>query len=309
VSTGPVKTLGIAPEALRDAFLAACATDVQAFKPGNVSMASPGHRMHGEDFLASARAAAGAIAAPVSRVGERILRAIQATRAVIACNTNLGIVLLSAPLAQAAVQPAAEPLLRKRVEHVLARLDVMDADLAYRAIRLARPGGLGSSERHDVSAAPEVSLLEAMREAQGRDRIARQYVTGFEDVFDSAASVAREALARWDSGEWAAVSVYLAFLSRYPDSHVARKHGDAVAQAIVREAQEPARALNAANDPRSALRLLQAFDRSLKARSINPGTSADLTVASLLALALEDFLAKVYHGSAAGIGAGQPAAC
>lgn len=285
----------LAPSVVAEALRIASIADVQAFKPGNVSLRSPGHGMCAEDFLVSAEAVARVIAAPGLRVGERILRAIRATREVVACNTNLGIVLLCAPLAHAALQPAVEPGLRGRLRAVLAQLEVEDAELTYRAIRLAEPGGLGSSARHDVSSVPTVTLLEAMQEARLRDRIAWQYVTGFEDIFESGTGVAREALARWGSIEWAAVAVYLAFLARYPDSHVERKHGEAVARGVVRDAQGPAQALRGTANPSQAMPVLEAFDRWLKARSINPGTTADLTVASLLAVALEDFLDRVYH--------------
>ena len=36
----------------------ACVTEVRAFKPGNVSVTSPGHGMHADDFIASADATA-----------------------------------------------------------------------------------------------------------------------------------------------------------------------------------------------------------------------------------------------------------
>jgi triphosphoribosyl-dephospho-CoA synthase len=293
----------LAPAVVAEALRIVSIAEVQAFKPGNVSLASPGHGMRAEDFVASADAVARVIAAPGLGVGGRILRAIQATREVVAFNTNLGIVLLCAPLAHAALQPAVEPALRGRLRADLTRLDVEDAQLAYRAIRLAQPGGLGRSPRHDVSAAPTVTLLEAMQEARLRDRIAWQYVTGFEDVFESGTGVAREALARWGSTEWAAVAVYLAFLARYPDSHVARKHGDEVARTVVSQAEGTARAFSGAAHPAEAMPALEALDRWLKARSINPGTSADLTVASLFAVALEDLLDRVYHGPRAAVGA------
>jgi triphosphoribosyl-dephospho-CoA synthase len=283
----------LAPTVVAEALRIASIAEVHAFKPGNVSLASPGHGMRAEDFVASADAVAGVIAAPAARVGERILRAIQATRAVVAFNTNLGIVLLCAPLVHAALIPAVEPGLRERLRAVLAQLDIEDAELTYRAIRLAQPGGLGSSPRHDVSSVPSVTLLEAMQEARLRDRIAWQYVTGFEDVFESGTGLLRAALARWGSTEWAAVAVYLAFLARYPDSHVARKHGDEVAREVVSQAEGAARALQGAARPAAAMPALQVFDGWLKARSINPGTTADLTVASLFAVALEDLLHRV----------------
>src|SRR5207342_2556160 len=105
-------------------------------------------------------------------VGARILAAVEATSAACGQNTNLGIVLLAAPLAAAAEQPGD---LRQSLDEVLARLTRADAILAYRAIRLAAPGGLGTSDRHDVASEPTVTLLEAMRAAAGRDRIAMQY--------------------------------------------------------------------------------------------------------------------------------------
>ncbi|HYL17117.1 MAG TPA: triphosphoribosyl-dephospho-CoA synthase [Burkholderiales bacterium] len=299
---------GLAPAVVADAVRAAAVVDVEAFKPGNVSVASAGHDMRAEDFIASANAIATVIVQPGLRVGDRILRAIEATRAVVRFNTNLGIVLLCAPLVHAALQPMPKRRLRERVRGVLAELDVTDAELAYRAIRLAQPGGLGASARHDVSSTPTVTLLEAMQEARLRDRIASQYVTGFEDVFGMGASVMRAALARRRGTEWAVVSVYLAFLARFPDSHIARKFGDDVAREIVSEAQGAARVWDSADDPAEAVPMLEELDRRLKARSINPGTSADLTVATVLAMALEDLLDRVYHGRRILVGSGSSAA-
>jgi triphosphoribosyl-dephospho-CoA synthase len=287
--------LSLASGVVADAVRAAALVDVEAFKPGNVSVASAGHDMRADDFIASANAFATVIAQPDLRVGERILRAIEATRAVVTFNTNLGIVLLCAPLVHAALQPTPERRLRQRVRGVLAELDVTDAELTYRAIRLAQPGGLGASARHDVSSTPTVTLLEAMDEARLRDRIASQYVSGFEDVFGLGASVMRAALARRRGTEWAVVSAYLAFLARLPDSHIARKYGEEVAQKIVSEAQGVAQVWDSTGDPAEAMPALEDLDRRLKARSINPGTSADLTVATVLAVALEDLLDRVYH--------------
>jgi len=273
--------------------LDACKTDVRAFKPGNVSLASSGHGMRAEDFLASAEAAATVIAQPGLTVGERILRAIEATRFVVSFNTNLGIVLLCAPLVHAAVQSSARRELRARLDSVLSGLTVKDAELAYRAIRLAQPGGLGTSARHDVAAPPTVTLREAMREAAGRDRIASQYETVFADVFELGLPAAREFLARWQSREWAAVAVYFRFLSRFPDSLVARKFGDQAAASVTEQARQGAAIIESARDPREALPALEAFDTGLKRRSINPGTTADMTVATLVAMDLQDSLEKI----------------
>lgn len=295
------------PATVAAAVREACLTELRAFKPGNVSFASSGHGMQAADFVASADAVAEVIAAPAAGVGERILRAIEATRAVVDFNTNLGIVLLCAPLVHAVTQLSAERSLRLRLDRVLAALDVVDAELAFRAIRLARPGGLGEADRHDVSQTPRVTLFEAMREARQRDRIAAQYVTRYHDVLETGVPVARRAARRWGRVDWVTVAVYLAFLSRFADSHIARKHGNETAFAVSREAGELEIMLGSSIDPGQAMPMLEEFDRDLKARFVNPGTSADLTVATLFAMDLDDLLDAAFRAQARKAGIGEPA--
>jgi len=289
------------PDQVAGAFLSACRLDVTAFKPGNVSVSAPGHGMRAEDFLVSAEAAVPALSAPALSVGTRILRAVEATRRVVSCNTNLGILLLAAPLAQAALTPLSVAELRERVRAVLAELTVGDTEQAYRAIRLAAPGGLGRAERHDVAAGePEVPLLDAMREAAGRDRVAAQYISGYEDVFDVGVVIARAARERGELPEQAAVEIYLSFLTRFPDSHIARKWGEPAAQAVRSEARHWLEQLQRAQGVAQMRAILSSADAKLKAERINPGTSADLTVATWFAIALEESLRAEYHGSRAG---------
>ena len=271
------------------AFIDACLLDVLALKPGNVGAHGAGHGMQALDFLRSARAAAPAIAAEKASVGERIHAAIAATRAAAGVNTNLGIVLLAAPLAQAAIQVQSKltkPALQASLAQVLAGLTVADAQLAFEAIRQANPGGLGEAARHDVRAPAQVSLLEAMREAANRDSIARQYVSGYVDVLDTGLERLAAARANGRDRRWAATEVFLDFLCRYPDSHVARKFGPTEAEALRREACAQAEAARRSGDTRAMRGQLQAWDAALKARALNPGTSADLTVATLFASCL-----------------------
>jgi triphosphoribosyl-dephospho-CoA synthase len=274
------------PEAIRQAYLGACRTELRALKPGNVHDYAGGHGMSVADFEASAEASASAIAAPGLRVGERILEAIGRTRAVVGCNTNLGIVLLAAPLASARLADRDGPL-RPAVQRVLAGLDRDDAERAFEAIRLAAPGGLGDSPRHDVRDPATVGLREAMAAARGRDRIAEQYADGFADIFDMGVPTLAAATARWGDEAWAASVTYMTFLVAFPDSHVARKCGPAAAQALRRRIAPLAAALAAASDPQSLVPEMLRLDAALKEEGINPGTSADLTVASLLAQRLE----------------------
>jgi triphosphoribosyl-dephospho-CoA synthase len=76
--------------------------------------------------------------------------------------------------------------------------------------------------------------------------------------------------------------VFLTYLSTWPDSHIVRKQGVTVAQSVTREAGKRLAQWRAApHSPRAAR--LDAWDAELKREGINPGTSADLTVATLFA--------------------------
>jgi triphosphoribosyl-dephospho-CoA synthase len=276
----------LAGDAVAAAYRDVCLAELAALKPGNVHVFAGGHDMTTADFEASAEVSAAAMGAPALSVGERIFEAIRRTRETVGCNTNLGIVLLCAPLAQAALSPAGGSL-RERLRDVLRRLDVADAERAFAAIRLAEPGGLGAAPQHDVRAPPTVSLAVAMAAAADRDCIAAQYTSGFADIFELGLPRLRAGLSRWRSEQWATTSAYLAFLARLPDSHVARKYGMERAQAVCAMARPFEAQLRDVDDPGQLAAPLLAFDRELKAAGINPGTSADLTVAALFAHRIE----------------------
>jgi triphosphoribosyl-dephospho-CoA synthase len=263
----------------RDSFLRACELDVTVRKPGNVSVASPGHRMSAEQFIASAQAAAVPLFEAGAPVGERIEHAVRATQAAVACNTNLGIVLLIAPLAAAGERAGAlagASALHAALDAVLAALDVADARAAYRAIALANPAGLGQVERADVRHVPQIGLRDAMALGAPCDLIARQYANGYADLFAALRRDVASGFVLARAADADVQRVYLGWLSRYPDSHIVRKHGEAVAHTVMTAAQAWAGHPAPERAPAFA-----EWDESLKAAGINPGTSADLTVATL----------------------------
>jgi triphosphoribosyl-dephospho-CoA synthase len=274
--------------AVEAAFRAACADELAAPKPGNVHVHAGGHNMAVDDFLRSAEAAAPALCREGARLGERVLEAVIATRAAVGQNTNLGIVLLCAPLAMAA--EASDADLQPALERVLERADLADADAVFRAITLAAPGGLGSAPAHDVRAPATVLLPVAMAAAAGRDRIAWQLANRFADVFDIGVPSFLRALDRWRDSVWAVLSVYLRFLAAFPDSHVVRKHGIARAEKTRLDAVSFESRLQHCATPALLLPELLAWDASLKAAGVNPGTSADLTVATIFAQRLQNVL-------------------
>lgn len=279
------------PGPVAAAFLRACALDVAVRKPGNVSEGAPGHRMEAAQFLRSAAAAAPALCEPGAPVGQRIEGAMRATWDAVGCNTNLGIVLLCAPLARAAQQLSAPPTvatLRQAVRAELRALSVADAAAAFRAIALVQPGGLGQAEAQDVHRPPTVTLGDAMALAAHRDRIALQYAQGFDEVFDLGVPLYADGL---DAS--CVQRCFLQWLRSAPDTHIVRKHGLAAAQSVQVAAQRWWDTLLHMGPPMAAPEAdactaaeWAEWDEQLKARGLNPGTSADLTVASAFAAGL-----------------------
>jgi triphosphoribosyl-dephospho-CoA synthase len=266
---------------IADAFVAACKAELAALKPGNVHIHAAGHRMKVRDFEVSAEAAAPHIANPRLGVGARIRRAVEATIAAVDCNTNLGIVLLAAPLAAAAQRPGF-PDLADTLAEVLAGLDRKDAADAFAAIAHANPAGLGKAEKADVGGPAEVTLLEAMALAASRDRIARAYTNGFDDVLGYGVRVLAAARRAGGLPEDAITRLHMMFLATMLDSHIWRKHGRAAARRVKAEANIK---LVLSKPPITARGRtgLMALDRDLKAQGLNPGTTADLVVATLFA--------------------------
>lgn len=265
----------------------ACLLEASAPKPGNVSPGAPFHDSTYDDFLASAAAIGPALAAAGDRpLGATIRAAVEATARWAPSNTNLGLVLVLAPLARAALRPGDAPL-RMQLAATLAETTVDDARETYAAIRLASPGGLGTAPQQDVTGFPTVTLREAMALAAGRDAIAREYVTDFQATFDIGAPVLRRARGAALSWGDAIVETYLTLLAAAPDTHIARKVGMEEAVAV----QRRARAVLDTGGVRTPAgrEAVARLDRELRdpANTLNPGATADLTGAAICVVLLE----------------------
>lgn len=268
----------------------ACLLEASAPKPGNVA---PGHHFADtryEDFLASAAAIGPAFAEAGARpVGMTIRAAIDATARWSRANTNLGIVLLLAPLARAAFDLAADAdaaTLRDALRRVLAATTLDDARDVYAAIRQAHPGGLGHADAQDVSGEPTLTLLEVMRLAADRDSIAREYDSGFAITFDTAVPALRAARAGGLAWDDAVVETFLMVLAAHPDTHVARRGGADLARTVSGQATHVLGAGGVRTpEGRKALREM---DDALRAagNTASPGTTADLTTAAVFVVLL-----------------------
>lgn len=258
----------------------ACLAEVLAPKAGNVHPGAAFDDATWHDFALSAMVIAPWLdRAAELGVGPTVLACVKATRAATGTNTNLGMILLLAPLCAVPRRAALGP----GVKRVLASLGPADARATYEAIRLAHPGGLGKAGKGDVARPPRLRLVEAMALAAERDMVARQYANGFADVLGFVAPALRRASAA-EPLDQAIVRVHLQLMAREPDSLIRRKSGEGVAQESARRAAE---VLNS-GWPRGpgARRCLSRLDRWLRAdgRRRNPGTSADLVAAGLFVL-------------------------
>jgi triphosphoribosyl-dephospho-CoA synthase len=269
---------------------AACVLEATAKKAGNVHPDAAFRDMHVRDFYRSAAAVRLAIdTRPEASVGELIEMAWEATRRVVSVNTNLGILLLFAPLVVAwrrlmrtgVSGEQVVALWPNELPKVLGQLTHADADRVFRTISAARPGGLGQVDRGDVREIPQVTLLEAMQMAEGRDRIAWQYTHRFEEVFR---------LGDWIDGKrrlgepWGSliVDLQLMLLATSHDSLIVRKNGPEVADEVQ---QRACRVLagRESGDPVWIEAWIN-FDQWLRAdgNRRNPGTTADLIAAALM---------------------------
>lgn len=266
----------------------ACVLEVSADKPGNITPSHDFEDTSYEDMLRSAIAIGPELARAAERgVGDTVLAVVRASRAATRANTNLGIALLLAPLAKAAL---GDGPLRERLAATLGALDVADARAAYAAIGLAGAGGLDEPVEHDVRSEPAVGLRDAMASAAARDSIASEYVSDFALTFEAGIPALVAALDGGLAERDAIVELHLRLLAATPDTLIARKRGAEAAARVSAGAGD----VLAAGGVRSAAgrRALVSFDASLRepGNALNPGTTADLVTATLFVALLEGML-------------------
>ncbi len=257
----------------------ACLLEASAPKPGNVRAGAAFDDMSFADFVTSAHAIGPAMeAAPEAGIGMTVLRAIQATRAITSANTNLGTVLLLAPIAAGSTGPP----LPAGTRMALRNMTPADAASVFAAIRLVRPGGLGTVHQYDVRDTAPESLLDAMHAAADRDLVARQYATGFVDLFVTVLPLLEESSRSFEDFREGIVDAQLRLLARFPDSLISRKCGSDVAREASVRAAEVLQRPPGTQEYAAAINRLDRWLRDDGNRR-NPGTTADLIAAGLFA--------------------------
>ena len=241
-------------------------------------------------FEASAVAAAPFLAAASEKVGTRILRAVEA---VDRCSW-----LQYQPRHPVAVRPArrgGRSAWRWRSARAAARRCSTISTMrmppqSSRRFAWPTPAASARSPSRMSRVAPTVGLLEAMAPCC-RPRPHRRGISdGLRRDLRVRAAGAGNARRQTDDPSLAVITLHMAYLAYFPDSHIARKHG----------VPSPRRSANRRKPwrlwqpvaQRDTLAELLDFDAELKRHNVNPGTTADLVVATLFAASLCDALGR-----------------
>ena len=261
-----------------------CDTEMKSLKPGNVHKFSEGPGMNVKDFFKSSLIISKCLTKNNLDLGKKILNSVNEIQKKVKKNTNLGIILMLSPIVTVVQKEgiiSKEKLLRK-IRFLIKKQNVKNSIPIFKAISLTTPGGLGFSQKYDVNELPKTNLYKAMEFSKKRDLIARQYYNGFKDIFDTGVPAYKKFYNKWGKINWALTGVYLTFLKKFNDSHIARNKGNKIARSIKKEAKKYYFFLKRNKSLTKIKKELLIFDKKLKSKGINPGTIADLTVATFL---------------------------
>ncbi len=289
----------------------ASALEVSGYpKPGNVHRTADLDEATFEHFVASSVAIGPALLGAAERgfgagrgeievseisIGGAIKRAIEDTmKWQTNENTNLGTVMLLVPLAAAAGVTLAKTGkiemkdLRKNLSLVLRSTTYKDALNLYDAVLIAKPGGLGKIAEFDVTDKSsktriedeKISLYKIMKIGSKWDNVAREWATDMQITFEFGYPLVKKLHAETQEMNTTTVQTFLEILSRYPDTFVQRVHGRKVAGDVSERAAAIVR--KGGMLTAEGRGLVAKFDEDLRAKNINPGTTADLTASSLM---------------------------
>jgi len=261
-----------------------CDTEIKSLKPGNVHKYSEGHGMNLKDFLKSSLIISKCLTKNNLDLGKKILISVNEIQNKIKKNTNLGIILMLSPIATIVQEEGviSKEELLKKIKSLIKKQNIKNSIPIFKAISLTSPGGLGFSKKYDVNEPPNTNLYKAMEFAKKKDLIARQYCNGFEDIYKIGIPAYKKFYNKWGKVDWALTGVYLTFLKKFNDSHIVRNKGNKIATSIKKEAKKYYFFLKRNKNLTKIKKKLLIFDKKLKSKRINPGTTADLTVATLL---------------------------
>ena len=266
---------------LKSAYLFSCKKDIELIKPGNVNLLSSHKDTKAQDYLDSAILSSEELFNQNYSLGKRILESVNVTRSQVNVNTNLGIILLCAPVIQSYIDFNNLDL-REGIKKTLSTTSIKDTHDLCAAINISSPGGLGDSDMYDTASYPNASIKQIMDYSQEYDRISYQYSHNFSDIFDFIIPKLEFLNQRYESLDISLSLLFIEILAKIPDSHISRKFGDKIAKKTSNNAHDLLKILDREHDPDYLAKALNNLDYEYKKKGINPGTTADLLVASLM---------------------------
>ena len=270
----------------------ASALEVSGYpKPGNVHRTRDFPDMEFEDFVISGivigdtiREACMNVDIDNPQLGRYILQAVSETDRWIKNNTNLGIVMMTTPIAVAAAISDSFEDIRQNVKLLMGNTSVDDACDLYDAINIADAGGMGDQDEYDVAsdnAKAELrennqTMYDVLKISAPWDMLAREMTSDMPAVFEIGYPIYHE-LKESKSKNEACVLTFLTILSQVPDTLISRKYGSDEALKISMMTRD---LLNLKNES-DFWDKVKEFDEFLFKNKYNPGTTADLTAASI----------------------------
>jgi triphosphoribosyl-dephospho-CoA synthase len=294
--------------------------EVSTNKPGNVNFMVGFEGTRVEHFLASAVAAVPSLEEAANRglavankklsiseagVGQIIKDCVSDIMAwQKGGNTLLGTMMLFAPIAVAAGMTPTKAnfafdiaKLRENLKLTVESTTAQDAVHLYEAVNIANPSGLNKTKDFDVNdpASKErllkdnVTLYEVFKIAAPYDDVCSEWINGYKITFTEAYPYLMDQIDKRKDPNMAIVHCFLKILSEHPDTFISRKAG-------------AGKALEVSLEAKNALKLggLETFqgrksinELDLKLRGsgnkLNPGTTADITAATLALCVLSGF--------------------
>ena len=270
----------------------ASALEVSGYpKPGNVHRTRDFDDMEFEDFIISGivigdtiRQACSDVDIENPELGRYILHAVAETDRWIKNNTNLGIVMMTTPIAVAAAISDSFEDIRDNIKILMANTSVDDACDLYDAINIADAGGMGDQDEYDVAsgnAKQELrdnnqTMYDVLKISAPWDMLAREMTSDMPAVFEIGYPTYHE-LKQTESKNDACLLTFLTILSQVPDTLISRKYGSDEALKISMMTRD----LLNIKDESDFKDKLKDFDDYLYNNKYNPGTTADLTAASI----------------------------
>jgi len=264
-----------------ESYINSCKLDIECIKPGNVNRVSGHHDTSCMDFIKSYESTSRIISSSELSLGEKIENSILITQENVKTNTNLGIILLCSLFVQS-LSLKKDLCLEEAIEYVVVNSTKEDVSKICNSINIAKPGGLGKHSNYDVSSDPDISLLDIMKISSDYDLISKQYAFFFEDILRFIVPTLDNAFHRIKDRKLAISYTFLKILEKYPDSHICRKYDDKIAKKTSNEASDLIKILDGDTRHESWGKKLMSLDNHFKMARVNPGTTADLLVVSMM---------------------------